>query len=191
MRLAAVNDNSGSSSTGRAIWSSNSKGTTGSYNEYKQGGTVVWACGAGANSDTAAYEIYSNTAAGYAVEINATTRAIRWAGYGAGTLTTDASGNITAASDERVKRAVRPFLRGLSDLLGLRPILHGYTAESGLDQTRDDYAGFSAQNVQAAIPEAVGVAPSGDLTLADRPIVAALVNAVQTLAARVATLEGR
>ena len=90
-----------------------------------------------------------------------------------------------------MKRAVRPFLRGLSDLLGLRPILHGYTAESGLDQTRDDYAGFSAQNVQAAIPEAVGVAPSGDLTLADRPIVAALVNAVQTLAARVATLEGR
>jgi len=41
------------------------------------------------------------------------------------------------------------------------------------------YTGFSAQNVQSAIPEAVGEDDRGYLTLSDRPIIAALVNAVK------------
>ena len=40
-------------------------------------------------------------------------------------------------------------------------------------------AGFIAQNVNEAIPEAVGSDPKGYLTLTDRPIVGALVNAVK------------
>lgn len=117
--------------------------------------------------------------------------AIRFNAYGAGALTTDASGNITAASDERIKKNIRPFSRGLSDIIAINPILHGYTEESGLDQSRDDYAGFSAQQVQPLIPEAIGVNADGMLSFSDRPIMAALVNAVKELSARLAALESK
>ena len=95
------------------------------------------------------------------------------------------SGVLTNASDESIKRDIRPFTHGLDAVLALRPILHGYTEASGLDQTKDDYAGFSAQNVQSVIPEAVGQNRDGMLTLSDRGIIAALVNAVKELSALV------
>ena len=108
----------------------------------------------------------------------------RWHAYGAGTITSDASGNLTAVSDERVKRDIRPFKRGLAEIRMLSPILHGYAEGSGLDQSKNDYAGFSAQNVLEHIPEAIGQNDDGFLSLADRPILAALVNAVKELDAR-------
>jgi hypothetical protein len=121
--------------------------------------------------------------------------AIRFNTYGAGTLTTDASGNITAASDERIKSNIRPFPRGLAEILAINPILHGYTEESGLDQSRDDYAGFSAQQVQPLIPEAIGENANGMLSFSDRPVMAALVNAMKelnaNLVAQVAALSQR
>ena len=128
--------------------------------------------------------------------------AIRFNTYGAGALTTDASGNITAASDERIKSNIRPFSRGLAEILAINPILHGYTEESGLDQTRDNYAGFSAQQVQTIIPEAIGENANGMLSFSDRPVMAALVNAMkelnanlvaelQSLRQRVAALESK
>ena len=104
--------------------------------------------------------------------------------YGAGAATFDASGNITSVSDGRMKRDIRPFTRGLADVLKLSPILHGYTRESGLDQTKDDFAGFCIQDVQSVIPEAVGKNLDGTLSLADRAILAAVVNAVQELERR-------
>ena len=110
-----------------------------------------------------------------------TAGAVRFNAYGAGALTTDASGNITASSDERIKSNIRPFSRGLVEILAINPILHGYTEESGLDQTRDDYAGFSAQQVQQIIPEAVGANSDGMLSFSDRPVMAALVNAMKEL----------
>ncbi|NDE68198.1 hypothetical protein EB052_01175, partial [bacterium] len=50
------------------------------------------------------------------------------------------------------------------------------------------YTGFSAQNVQANIPEAVMTDKRGYLTLNDRPITAALVNAVKDLNSQLNTL---
>ena len=109
--------------------------------------------------------------------------------YGAGAATFDASGNISSVSDIRAKRNIRKFKRGLEALAGIRPILHGYKKNTGLDQTRNDYAGFSAQNVQDYIPEAIGTNEDGMLSLADRPILAAAVNAINSLSKRVAELE--
>lgn len=117
------------------------------------------------------------------------TAAIQLNQYGAGALTTDSSGNVTATSDRRIKRKVRPFRRGIDAINQLAPVLHGYTKKSGLDQSRNDYAGFIAQNVQEAIPEAVGQMSDGMLTLSDRPIIAALVNAVQELSRQVSELK--
>ena len=49
--------------------------------------------------------------------------------------------------------------------------------------------GFYAQNVQSAIPEAVGSDNKGFLTLSDRPIIAASVNAIKELNAKNEALE--
>jgi len=130
-----------------------------------------------------------------------TTGTVRFSNFGAGTLTTDASGNVSVSSDERLKNVDGDFTRGLSAVLKLSPISYHWNATSELDQTTQ-YAGFSAQNVQQAIPEAVGENPNGYLSLNDRPVLAAVVNAVKELwnamqdrfasqDARIATLEAR
>jgi hypothetical protein len=119
----------------------------------------------------------------------ASTGALTLSNYGTGAATFDASGNITSVSDERLKRDIRPFSRGMESLIGIDPILHGYTVDSGLDQSRDDYAGFSAQNVQKFIPEAVGQNADGMLSFSDRPVLAAVVNVVKDHEAKYAALQ--
>lgn len=109
--------------------------------------------------------------------------------YGAGTLTTDASGNITATSDERLKDIDATFTRGLVDLRGIRPVTYHWKESTGLDRT-EAYTGFTAQNVLSNIPEAVSMNQAGNYTLDERPIVATLVNAVNELETRLAKLEG-
>ena len=106
--------------------------------------------------------------------------ALRLHTYGAGTLVTDGSGNVTASSDIRLKDVQGSYNRGLSSIMEIEPILFRWNNISGLDQTFLN-AGFSAQNIQAAIPEAVDTDPQGYLSLSDRPILAALVNATKEL----------
>ncbi len=110
-----------------------------------------------------------------------TTGTVRFSNFGAGTLTTDASGNLSVSSDERLKNIDGEFTRGLADIVKLTPISYHWNDISGLDKSTQ-YAGFSAQNVQTAIPEAVGSSTNGYLTLQDRPLIAALVNAIKELA---------
>ena len=69
-----------------------------------------------------------------------------------------------------------PFLTGVDALRGIAPINYQWNEHSGLE-TNGTYVGFSAQNVQQFIPEAVGSNRSGMLTLSDRPILAAVINA--------------
>ncbi|MEN9413049.1 MAG: hypothetical protein RLZZ342_136 [Candidatus Parcubacteria bacterium] len=109
-----------------------------------------------------------------------TTGTVRFSGIGAGSLQTDANGNVTVSSDERLKDVQGAYDIGLDAILTLRPITYHWNNESGLD-TQTLYAGFSAQNVKEAIPAAVGEDPRGYLTLSDRPILAAVVNALHTV----------
>lgn len=117
-----------------------------------------------------------------------TTGTVRMANFGAGTATFDASGNVSSSSDERLKEGIEPFEGGLSEIRQIEPITYNWNAMSGMDRL-NRYSGFSAQNVQAAMPEAVGMDGNGFLTVQDRPIVAALLNAVKELAQRVEQLE--
>ncbi|HEY8084124.1 MAG TPA: right-handed parallel beta-helix repeat-containing protein [Methylophilaceae bacterium] len=110
-----------------------------------------------------------------------TTGTVRFSNFGAGTLQTDANGNLSVSSDERLKNIQGTFTRGLADIVKLSPILYQWKPETGYDASTT-YAGFSAQNVQAAIPEAVGQDSKGFLTLQDRPLIAALVNAEKEIA---------
>ena len=107
-----------------------------------------------------------------------TTGSLRFSTFGVGNLTTDAAGNVSASSDEQLKSVLSIYSGGISSLLNLEPIVYQWNETSGFE-TIEEYIGFSAQNVQASIPGAVGVDPRGFLTLSDRGILATVVNAVK------------
>ncbi|MGE0236081.1 tail fiber domain-containing protein [Methylocystis sp.] len=117
-----------------------------------------------------------------------TTGTVRFSNFGVGSLQTDANGNVSVSSDERLKDVQGSFDPGLSAVMQIDPILYRWKPETGYD-TSTTYAGFSAQNVQKIIPEAVGESPSGYLSLSDRPILAALVNATKEIAAITGTFK--
>lgn len=105
---------------------------------------------------------------------------VRFESFGAGTLQTDANGNLSVSSDERLKYVMGNFSPGLNVVLALQPIQYKWLKETGYDN-ETLYSGFSAQNVQSVLPEAVGEDKRGFLTLSDRPIMAAIVNAIKEL----------
>ena len=138
---------------------------------------------------------------------------LRLNGYGAGTLTTDSSGNVTATSDERAKNITGTFTKGLAEVVKLTPKTYTWKEETGLNTT-DEVASLTAQDLIAAgIPEAVStyrtVADLNDdgtpkldadgktltkridatYTVSDRAVIAALVNAIKELNAKLAALE--
>jgi len=126
------------------------------------------------------YYTNGNTVVGTPALTWAVGGSIQFNQYGAGTLVTDASGNITASSDDRLKDRIHPFTRGLAEILRLRPITYGWNQRSGYE-TQSLYSGFSAQQVRGVIPEAVGKDGRGYFTLNERPIIGALVNADQEI----------
>lgn len=112
---------------------------------------------------------------------------LRVSGYGAGTVTTLADGTFAVSSDVRLKNVLGTFDAGLNEVLQLEPIRYRWREDSGLDP-HNDYVGFSAQDVQRVIPEAVD---SRMLSLSDRPLIAAMVNAIKQLRAELDSLKGR
>jgi Chaperone of endosialidase/Repeat of unknown function (DUF5907) len=125
------------------------------------------------------------------------------AGVSAGPFTTissitTTSGIVTAltgTSDARLKK-FRFYHDGLTSILQINPIVYRWNDDgqkyTGLSGDRD-YVGFLAQDVQMSIPEAItgfeGTAKY--LSLDDRPIIAALVNAVKELNLRMERLESK
>lgn len=85
----------------------------------------------------------------------------------------------------RLKSNIHPYMKGLAEILQLHPALYHWNKEGqkitnfGPDV---EQAGFVAQDVRKAFPEAVGTEPHDGvdyLNFSDRPILAALVNAVK------------
>lgn len=106
--------------------------------------------------------------------------------YTAGAATFDASGNVSSVSDERLKKNIHPYIYGLKEILGINPITYQWNSKQKHD-TVGVYAGFSAQNVKANLPLGTDEAKTGEkyLSLQDRAIMAALVNSVKELSAKV------
>ncbi len=178
--LRVYNNNSGSSASARIALGNDS-------NAY--GGQMIYSSSTettfgGANS----LNFYNGANAPIAFFTNGVNQRVTISGaggfrihaFGTGTVSSDASGNLTSSSDIRLKDVQGAFDRGLSSIMAIDPILYRWNALSGLDQTFLN-AGFSAQNIQTAIPEAVDTDPQGYLSLSDRPILAALVNATKEL----------
>jgi hypothetical protein len=116
---------------------------------------------------------------------------------------TTVSGGVTACtatSDPRLK-TYKAYKRGLDAIMALKPI-HFHWNEKGLaanSLTEDqnfEQVGFNARNVNSVMPEAVGTEQHNgvdylSLPQGDRPIVAALVNAVQEQQAEILELKHR
>jgi hypothetical protein len=115
---------------------------------------------------------------------------VRLAAFGSGALQSDALGNISVSSDERLKDIQGEFTKGLDVLMAIDPIQYKWKTSTGYD-TANVYTGFSAQNVQMVLPEAVGKSNDGYLTLSDRPILAAVINAIKEIYAWMHTTDAR
>ena len=122
-------------------------------------------------------------------------RGINWMGPWQGV------GAYIDASDERLKTDISDAAVGLPEALAIQPIRFRRRLRDGTVSPRYE-VGFSAQSLKQAIPEAVvpigtpdqkgpGSPASGDpfLGITIEPVVAALLNAVKTLTARIEALE--
>jgi len=84
-----------------------------------------------------------------------TTGGVRFASLGAGTVMADASGKLYIISDEKFKTDIKPYsISAIAAIQKIIPITNKFKPESGLD-TINTYTGFSAQNLETAIPSAV------------------------------------
>lgn len=101
---------------------------------------------------------------------------------------------FTAVSDERLKIA-HAYKGGLDEVLALVPIKYRWNKkgqELSGQGGKKSYIGFSAQNVRKHIPEAVWKSQRHEfLCFEDRPVIAALVNAIKELKAEIDGLKAR
>ena len=95
---------------------------------------------------------------------------------------------MNTKSDERLKDIKGNFVKGLNAILGLKPINFTWKKETGMESESIN-SGFSAQQVREFIPEAVKEDDEGILSIADRTIIATLVNAVKELNDKVTELQ--
>jgi len=93
-------------------------------------------------------------------------------------VTAGADGSLNCDSDERLKDIQGYSDYGLDEITAINPIVFNFKDE---DYT---HVGFSAQNVQTAIPEATPTQESGYLGLDVNAITATLVNSVKELEAK-------
>ena len=99
------------------------------------------------------------------------------------------TGVYTALSDINKKKDFEESTIGLSAILGLKPTLYRMKEE---DESAEKQLGFIAQEVKEFIPQAYIEKIDGERTfigLQDRPIISALVKAIQELSAKVTALE--
>lgn len=109
-------------------------------------------------------------------------------GYGAGTITSDSSGNLTSVSDPARKIITGEFSPGLPEIVATASPefmgLHKWTAESGME-TEGEYASFFARDNFPIKNAVTKNAKTGINSFYDRPVIMALVNAVATLKAEI------
>jgi hypothetical protein len=114
----------------------------------------------------------------------------RFGGYGAGTLTTDASGNISASSDRNLKDVIKPIENVLENIKDFEPVYFKWNDKTDLDK-ENVYMSTIAQSIQKHYPDAVGKMADGSLTVQDRAVTAILVQAIKELTQKIKTLENK
>lgn len=83
-----------------------------------------------------------------------TTGTVRFANFGVGTATFDASGNLSSISDENMKNVQRDYSDGLEQIKLINPVVYKWNEKSGFE-TEHEYIGWTAQNLKEALSGAV------------------------------------
>lgn len=184
--------------SGSTIW-----GTESSAGGQLITGSAAYTSVIGANSANAL-----NIVAGGAIAANISTSQVwKMPHYGSGTATFAADGTISSVSDERFKTNVAAYTRTMRDVKHRAvTITHGFVHEQGtFYEPLSKYVGFSAQKLQASVPEVVhsrhelvhdpktrqpvAIKDTGELSIYDRGIMALLWNTAADHEARLAALE--
>lgn len=99
-------------------------------------------------------------------------------------------GTWAVFSDERLKNIKGSFTTGLNAVMRLQPIRYEYKPQNALGiRMIGQHIGFSAQNVQQIIPEAVSQTENGYLTVNNDPIIWAMLNAIKEQQAEIEKLK--
>jgi hypothetical protein len=114
----------------------------------------------------------------------------RFSGYGAGTLTTDGNGFITASSDRSLKDIIKPLENVLDKIINFEPVYFKWNDKTDLDR-ENVYISTIAQSIEKDFPEAVGKMADGTLTVQDRAVIAILVKAIQEQQAQIDELKAK
>ena len=97
-----------------------------------------------------------------------------------GTANKVGGGSWATFSDRRLKTVHGPFVRGLKELLRLKPISYNYNDDNPLGIANGgDHIGFVAQEVEEVIPEAISYTEDGYLMVDNDPIIWTMLNAVK------------
>lgn len=110
-----------------------------------------------------------------------------------GSVATKSAGTTWAvSSDIRLKNVLGTYDHGLDEISKLTPIVFSFKEGNarGIDSA-DEYVGFSAQDVESVIPEAVYEEEDGYKSLDSDPILWAMVNAIKELKAENDDLRAR
>lgn len=101
----------------------------------------------------------------------------------AGTLAVNSSGDIICSSDARLKNILGDYQDGLDAISKIKPTRFSYKPTKENPNEGFIHAGFIAQDVKAAIPQAVALQQSSYYSLDTTAILAATVNAIKELKA--------
>ena len=98
-------------------------------------------------------------------------------------------GSWATFSDVRLKSDIMPYEAGLDEVLALQPIRYRYAQDNPIGITDEgEHVGFSAQQVEGVIPEAVSTNSKGYRMLENDPILWAMLNAIKEQQAQIETL---
>jgi len=108
-----------------------------------------------------------------------------------GTADKPGGGSWGTFSDERLKNIKGQFTSGLNAVMRLRPLRYEYKRDNALEIKSDgEHVGFSAQDVQRIIPEAVSTNDKGYLLVNNDPILWTMLNAIQEQQQQIEQLRG-
>jgi hypothetical protein len=86
----------------------------------------------------------------------------------------------TNTSDSRLKDIHGDYIRGIEEIMKLRPVLFNYKEGNPRRlPSKEEYIGFIAQDVQPVFPEAVAKGADGFLNFNMHAVNVAMVNAIQ------------
>lgn len=108
-----------------------------------------------------------------------------------GTAGKPGGGTWDVFSDQRLKNIKGKFTPGLSAVMRLQPLRYQYKPGNALSfDSKKEYVGFGAQELQKVLPEAVSTNENGYLQVSSDPILWTMLNAIKEQQKQIEQLKG-